>query len=869
MRAYRDARDGKGLIQVMKRHKRKTWRGRIGVWTAAGIICLQTILGGMCLTVQAGPEFRLPLPEAENTLPSSEADAGSTASEKQQESGAPQSASETGYMPPSSETDENGAAGEQQKAAADALAELAADRNIMGVVYLCQEYDLKAQPQEAAETAGIVSCGQTVNVLYAAQDDLGRLWLKVRAQDGAGEAEGWMEREFLACSDERFLNWEAASGMSQAAIALMDLDPGTAVPADIQQFPESYQEPLIALKNAHPSWIFVPMATNLDWNASVTAELQGGKSLVYKSFPDCTKEDAYDQGNWFYASREVLARYMDPRNSLTEDTIFQFEQLTYNASYHTQEALAAFLEKTFMNSSVIAPGTVMHYDLIIWALGREANVSPFHMASRIYQEQGQGTSPLISGTYVAPDGTSYEGFYNYFNIGASGTTNQQVIENGLRYAKDHNWNSAYYSIEGGAKFLAGNYISRGQDTLYLQKYNVNPNSASAVYTHQYMQNISAPTTEAKSIRNLYDSAGALASPFVFKIPVYDNMPEVPCAMPTVSTNVVLQIPSGYSGTKILVDGVEYEAEKRNGRLIARMPDGNAKRASIQIKDAQGRVTQTYHWDLSYTGQCYRAAAWPAAITPTSIFLPLPEGFSDTTAWVDGIPCGGAVYQGQLIVQAPDANGRTAVMYQYNDSGVPTDMYVWTLSYQGESYAAAALPGLQGLLSYHGFSIRITGKSGIRFKSGISAETRDKLLGEGVDGCRLKEYGTLVMTDANRMAYPMIRGGEKVKAGLSYGRQEDGTVTDTIYETVDGRHRFTSVLVGLPAEQYKTEFAFRGYAVLEKDGGEIVVYGPIVARSIYSLSQQALSMGLYQEGSAADLFLRTLISDADALEQQAE
>ncbi len=864
MRAYRDARDGKGLIQVMKRHKRKIWRGRFGILTAAGIICLQALLGGMCLTVQAEPGFVLPLSGAENTPLPSEAGEGNTAAGEQQESGAPGSASEPGYMPLPSENDEESAAGEQQKAAADALAELAADRDIMGVVYLCQEYDLKVQPQEETETSGTVSCGQTVNVLYAAQDEFGRLWLKVRVQDGAGNAEGWMEREFLACSDERFLNWEAASGMSQAAIALMDLDPGTAVPADIQQFPESYREPLIALKNAHPNWVFVPMATNLDWNASVTAELQGGKSLVYKSFADCTKEGAYDQGNWFYASREVLARYMDPRNSLTEDTIFQFEQLTYNASYHTQEALAAFLEKTFMNSSVIAPGTSMHYDLIIWALGREANVSPFHMASRIYQEQGQGTSPLISGTYVAPDGTSYVGYYNYFNIGATGTTNQQVIENGLKYAKSHNWYSAYFSIEGGAKFLAGNYISRGQDTLYLQKYNVNPNSGSTVYTHQYMQNISAPTTEAQSIRNLYRSADALNSPFVFKIPVYNNMPATPCAMPAVSTNIVLQIPSGYTGTKVFVDGVEYEAEKRNGRLIVTLPDGNAKKASIPIKDAQGKVTEICNWDLSYTGQCYKAVQWAMTIAPTDICLSRPEGYTDTTIWVDGVPCSGTVYQGQLIARAPDTNGKTAVMYRYDASGVPVDMYVWSLAYREAGYQAAAQPGLQGLLSYHGFSIRITGKSGIRFKSGISAETREKLLGEGVDGYHLKEYGTLVMTDANRKTYPMVKDGEKVKAGISYGRQGDGTVTDTIYETVSGRYRFTSVLVGLPPEQYKTEFAFRGYAVLEKDGREIVVYGPAVARSIYSLSQQALGLGLYQEGSAADQFLKKLISDADAL-----
>lgn len=842
----------------MNRHRRKTWRRRIGLWMTLGAFCFQTFFGGMSLTALAEPvsdpatEIQERQNAAENLL--AEPNQGIKVENPSQQGEAEDLLAEPG-MEMGTQV--------RQEGVGDALAKLAEDRDIMGLVYLCQEYSLKSEPRADAGTAGSVSCGQTVNVLNAATDSEGRLWLKVCTQSGAGEAEGWMERKHFACSDERFLEWEAESGMARQTYSLMTIaGEGTAVPEDIQLFPESYREPLIALKKAHPNWIFVPMATGLDWNTAITEELQGGKSLVHKSLPDCTKEDAYDQGDWFYASREVLERYMDPRNGLTEDAIFQFEQLTYNASYHTQEALSAFLEKTFMNSSKFAPGTEMYFDLIIFAHGRELNVSPFHMAARILQEQGKdGTSPLISGTYPG-----YEKCYNYFNIGASGTTRQQVIENGLKYAKDRGWTTAYYSIEGGAKFLSANYISKGQDTLYLQKYNVNPNSSYKIYSHQYMQNISAPTTEAKSIRNLYNSADALYSPFVFKIPVFENMPEKPCEMPSASTNVVLQIPSGYTGTKVLIDGVEIEAEKRNGRLIATAPDGNAKRASVQIKDSQGKVTKTYNWDLNYSNQCYKAVAWPMAVTPTSIFLPIPEGYTDKTVWVDGVACSGAVYQGQLIAQAPDTGGKTAVLYRYNESGVPVDMYVWTLDYQGESYTATAQPGLQGLLSYHGFSIRITGKSGIRFKSGISSETREKLLGEGVDGYRLKEYGTLVMADTNRKTYPMVKGGEKVQAGVSYGKQADGTYTDTIYETVDGRYRFTSVLVGLPAAQYKTEFAFRGYAVLEKDAGEIVVYGPAVARSIYSLAQQALGAGLYQEGSDADLFLRRLISDADNLDQ---
>ncbi len=681
-----------------------------------------------------------------------------------------------------------------------ALKELVEDREIMAVVYLCEEYPLRAQAALDSAVVINIPSGQTVFIEDVYMTDDYEAWEYVSYYDGDTQYKGYIQRGNLASADERFLNWENDYGMNPGVYASMfmagdetvsgnsrttwSLRLAPMVAADVQQFPESYQAALLELKEAHPNWIFVPMNTGLDWNTVIANELVGGKSLVHKSLADCTKEGAYDGGSWFYASKEILEHYMDPRNALTEDAIFQFEQLTYNESYHTENAVEAFLNNTFMNSSAKAPGTNMTFAHIFWAIGAEEGrkVSPFHLAARVYQEQGNGTSPLISGTYPG-----YEGYYNYFNVGATGTTDEEVIVNGLTYAKSQDpvWDDAYYSLLGGANVITGNYIRKGQDTLYLQKYNVNPKSEHPLYTHQYMQNISAPTSEAKSIKRLYASANSLDSPFVFKIPVFLNMPASACAKPTSSTNIVLQ---------------------------------------------------------------------------------LPQGFQDRTVWVDGVAYNGEARNGRVITKAPGTEAKTAVVYQYNEAGVPTDMYVWTLSYQNGAYSATASPQLQNLLSYHGFSIRITGRSGIRFKTGISADTRALLLSDGVSGYKLKEYGTLVMNNANRAAYPMIKGGEKVLSGMSYGLNAEGVLEDKIYENVEGRHRYTSVLVGLPADQYKVEYAFRGYVVLEKDGQELTLYGPVVAKSIYALAQQLLNMGSYEAGSPADAFLRQLIADADALTQ---
>ena len=655
-----------------------------------------------------------------------------------------------------------------------ALEEIVQEREIMALVYLCDDLAIRGEADNNSGTVVTVPSGQMVEIQGVTVDEEYQVWEKVSAEVSGTVYEGYIPREYLACSDERFLEWEELYGMNPGAAVMLTGENATGVYADIEQFPESYRPALEALKQQHPNWTFVRQNTGLDFQTVINNELQGGKSLVYKSYGDYCKEGQHSP-NWYFASEDILKLYMDPRNSLQENAIFQFEQLTYNESYHTEAAVESFLNNTFMNSGSPAPLTDMTFSHIFWAIGAEQQVSPFHLAARVYQEQGQGTSPLISGSYPG-----YEGYYNYFNISASGSTNEQVIINGLTYARNNNWNNAYASILGGANVISANYIKKGQDTLYLQKFNVSPTASNPVYTHQYMQNISAPTSEALSMKRLYESAGALENTFVFKIPVYENMPESPCPMPTFSTNVVLQVPAGYDASTIYVDGIPYTPQVRNNRRIVTVPDGNAQ---------------------------------------------------------------------------------AAVVYRYNENGAPIGMYVWTLEYRNNAYAVTEQPDLADLLTYHGFSIRITGKAGIRFKTGISTDLRARLLGDGVNGYYLKEYGTLVMNNANRASYPMIKGGEKVISGLAYGTDAGGSHQDSIYETVNGRYRYTSVLVGLPASQYKVEYAFRGYIILTKDGRDITIYGPAMARSIYSLAEQVLNMGTYSQGSDADTFLRKLISDA--------
>ena len=685
--------------------------------------------------------------------------------------------------------------------AGQALREIVEDREVMALVYLCDEYELRREASEDGAAIVTVPSGQMVEILDVTVDEDGQVWEKVSTDMSGTEYVGYVRRDYLACSDERFLEWEEFYGMNPGGTAMLAAD-GQGNYADIEQFPAGYQPALTALKEKYPNWIFVRYNTELDWNTVITNELQGNRSQVSASSPDWAKGDYYGAG-WYNASREALEAYMDPRNALREGAIFQFEQLTYNESYHTEEAMKTFLEDTFMNSSANAPGTNMKFYYIFYMIGKEdcRRISPFHLAARVLQEQGKGTSPIISGTVAG-----YEGYYNYFNVGASGSTTEEIIHSGLEYAKNHEWKGAYFSILGGANLLVNNYISNGQDTLYLQKYNVYKNSPYGLYQHQYMQNISAPTSEAATVFKLYGSAGVLDKSFVFKIPVYENMPGEPDPTP--------------------------------------------------VPTATPAPTATPKPDPT-------PVPTPTPVPSTKITLEIPEGYDDTIVYIDGIEYAVQAKNGIVTLELPDDTAGSATVMRYNTKGVPVGMYVWTLEYHDYAYEVTAQPELTDLLTYHGFSIRITDKSGIRFKTGISADLRKKLLQkDGVDGYRLKEYGTLIMTDANRKTYPMIVGGQKVLQGMAYGTDASGIFKDSIYETVDNRYRYTSVLVGMPASQYKVDYAFRGYATLTKDGRDITIYGPTVAKNIYSLAEQLLQMKIYEEGSDADLYLRKLIQDAD-------
>ena len=365
-----------------------------------------------------------------------------------------------------------------------------------------------------------------------------------------------------------------------------------------------YQELIDQLKKEFPNSEFRMLKTGLDWNQVIKNETTAshGRNLTSNSAsgwvcPVC-KNKQYEAG-WYCASEATVAYYMDPRNSLNTNDVFQFELLNYNDDVQDENGVkwivsdCNFLQGKISYTATNGSTKTINktYTQVIMEAGKKYNVSPYHLASRIRQEQGTGNaSETATGDGNGTYNKGYTGYYNYYNIGATGGNTAAIIKNALEKAKKEGWTDPEKAIIGGAEFVKNEYIGYGQNTLYLQKFDVD-DSDGDLYWHQYMTNVSASKSEGQETRNAYNKMGKLNkdSHFIFSIPVFENMPEQRCEMPGSNTIVTQNV-------EINADNVRVLDGKGEGEELARLNKGD-KILRIELSqtlDPDGRFMR--YWD---------------------------------------------------------------------------------------------------------------------------------------------------------------------------------------------------------------------------------------------------------------------------------
>ncbi|MDD3048885.1 MAG: SH3 domain-containing protein [Bacilli bacterium] len=146
-----------------------------------------------------------------------------------------------------------------------------------------------------------------------------------------------------------------------------------------------------------------------------------------------------------------------------------------------------------------------------------------------------------SGTTATNDGTTLCSTRTWYKITYNGSTAYACSYNLSSVNKyDKPWTTPKKSILGGALFKSSDYVTLGQYTSYLIKFNVNPNSAYSVYTHQYMTNVRAVSFEATTSFNAYLENNLLNYPLTFTIPLYTGMPAEASPYPGSTSNITGQ-----------------------------------------------------------------------------------------------------------------------------------------------------------------------------------------------------------------------------------------------------------------------------------------------------------------------------------------
>jgi len=368
----------------------------------------------------------------------------------------------------------------------------------------------------------------------------------------------------------------------------------------IESFPEEYKAVLEQIQKIHPDWTFEAYYTGISWDTLVLNETTHKKNRVIKSAEASWKCSCGNVASGYAcASKGIIKYYLDPRNFLNEVNIFQFLEISYNEKIHTIDGIKSAVKGTFLDNTVtykvfemkevpieeettevieeqetltdttenIVDNTVTieenttdnttseekkeevktelkeveveytkHYAEIILEAAKQSNMSPYSIVTKIIQEVGTKGSSSVSGTYEG-----YKGYYNFYNLGAYDSGN--AIVNGLKYARDKQWNNQYVAIIEGAKEIANSYTNAGQNTAYFYKWDVvgtkilssgetQKVSGSNMFWHQYMTNVQDPTSQSKSLYNTYAKNNVLDKALNFIIPIYDDMPANSNSLPS-------------------------------------------------------------------------------------------------------------------------------------------------------------------------------------------------------------------------------------------------------------------------------------------------------------------------------------------------
>ncbi|WP_409302915.1 glucosaminidase domain-containing protein [Peribacillus sp. SCS-155] len=207
-------------------------------------------------------------------------------------------------------------------------------------------------------------------------------------------------------------------------------------------------------------------------------------------------------GSWSTAPRSEVEHYLNPANfAQTSTAYYQFLVLSSYAGTDQDE----------LNNKILAgKGVLEGKGSSYITAAKEYGVNEIYLVSHSLLETGNGLSRLANG--VAVNGVTV---YNVYGIGA---IDSDPLGGGSQFAYEQGWTSVEKAIEGGAKFVADNYISKGQNTLYKMRWNPDGMERYGYANHQYASDVGWAVKQTDRIVSMYNQLSRYT--LVFDLPTY-------------------------------------------------------------------------------------------------------------------------------------------------------------------------------------------------------------------------------------------------------------------------------------------------------------------------------------------------------------
>ena len=205
--------------------------------------------------------------------------------------------------------------------------------------------------------------------------------------------------------------------------------------------------------------------------------------------------------------------------------------------------------------------------------------------------------------------------YKWYNISVTyngksytGYIRSDLVDHRTADTYNRPWTDPEKSILNGAKYIAKNF--KTQNTGYLQKFNVSPNS-DYLHSNEYMANVAAAAAESATTYTAYKNAGIMKITKTFEIPVFNNMPN--SFTISLNTNIFTTNGKVQKPTAVVTDG--------RGKKLTNGTDYTVSYSNANSTNV-GRYTVTVKMKGNYSG----SQTFPYYINPKpTTFLSSAQG----------------------------------------------------------------------------------------------------------------------------------------------------------------------------------------------------------------------------------------------------